>query len=286
MVRANSNSDMLLLHGSPVVLDGKSVAPFVSRLTHIKISPDPGTPGERGDTIAAGPEISELAVVPLPDLLQRLHSTDIGLSASAAATMLETVGPNRVDTARHKSLLASSIERFSNPLVLILLFAATVSAFTGDVASFVIIAVIVLMSVILDVTQEHQVQNAAERLRSRSRLPPRRFATESRSMSLRPRSCPVTSLFSAGDLVPADFRLIGRNRERAVERRSLCGPHRGHHLWGRRRTPVRGFKPAYRTTITSTMTLPRLVTSRAASWNQIGPFGTDGLPELRRARMT
>ena len=57
------------------------------------------------------------------------------------------------------------IERFKNPLVLILLFAAAVSAFTGDVPSFVIIEVIVLMSVILDVAQEHPAQNAADALR-------------------------------------------------------------------------------------------------------------------------
>ena len=111
-----------------------------------------------------------MAVVPLPDLLQRLHSTDAGLTASDAAAILEAVGPNRIDTAHRKGLLADFIQRFSNPLVLILLFAAAVSAFTGDVASFVIIAAIVLMSVILDVTQERQAQNAAERLREQVSL--------------------------------------------------------------------------------------------------------------------
>jgi magnesium-transporting ATPase (P-type) len=49
--------------------------------------------------------------------------------------------PNEIDTAKSKSLLVTLIERFSNPLVLIFLFAATVSAATGDLASFVIIAI-------------------------------------------------------------------------------------------------------------------------------------------------
>ena len=93
-----------------------------------------------------------------------------GLSASDAAAILKTVGPNRIDTVKPKRLLADFIGRFSNPLVLILLFAAAVSAFTGDVPSFVIITVIVLMSVILDVTQEHQAENAAERLREQVSL--------------------------------------------------------------------------------------------------------------------
>ncbi|MGP0092081.1 MAG: cation-transporting P-type ATPase, partial [Xanthobacteraceae bacterium] len=93
--------------------------------------------------------ISDWAALPVPDLLQILHSTDAGLSASGAAAILQRIGPNEVESAKPKSLLSAIVERFSNPLVLILLFAAAVSAFTGDVPSFAIIAAIVLMSVIL-----------------------------------------------------------------------------------------------------------------------------------------
>jgi len=94
----------------------------------------------------AAAEVSDLAIVPLPDLLQRLHSTEVGLRASGAAAILEAVGPNLIAAAPRKGLLFAFIGRLGNPLVLILLFAAAVSAFTGDVVSFVIIAVIVFMS--------------------------------------------------------------------------------------------------------------------------------------------
>jgi Cation transporter/ATPase, N-terminus len=119
-----------------------------------------------------------------------------GLSASDAAAILKTVGPNRIDSAAPKRLLADFIGRFSNPLVLVLLFAAAVSAFTGDVPSFVIITVIVLMSVILDVVQEHQAENAAERLREQVSLSAKGFAMDSQSTSLRQRSCLAISFFS------------------------------------------------------------------------------------------
>ncbi|MGP0092121.1 MAG: cation-transporting P-type ATPase, partial [Xanthobacteraceae bacterium] len=108
-----------------------------------------GKRSPKGAPAQAAPEIFDLAAVPFRDLLQRLHSSDTGLSASDAASILKTVGPNEVESAKPKSLLSSIVERFSNPLVLILLFAAAVSAFTGDVPSFAIIAAIVLMSVIL-----------------------------------------------------------------------------------------------------------------------------------------
>ena len=121
-------------------------------------------PHIKGMAMGSAPSASDVAALPLPDLIRRLHSAEIGLSAADAAAILEAVGPNRIETARSKTLLTAVIERFSNPLVLILLFAATVSALTGDLASFVIIAIIVLISVILDVTQERQAQNAAEKL--------------------------------------------------------------------------------------------------------------------------
>jgi P-type Mg2+ transporter len=166
---------------------------------------------------------SDLAVAPLSDLFQRLHSSEAGLSSAAAATILETVGPNRLEAAKRKSLLADFVGRFSNPLVLILLFAAAVSAFTGDVTSFVIIATIVLISVILDVTQERQAQKAAEHLREQVSLSARVFRDGN------PIDVPAAEiapgdvvLLAAGDLAPADCRLI-ESRDLYVDEALLTG---------------------------------------------------------------
>jgi magnesium-transporting ATPase (P-type) len=114
--------------------------------------------------------VSDAATLPLSDLLRNLHSSETGLSTSDATDILKRFGANRIDTAKRKAFLLGFIERFTNPLVLILLFAAAVSAFTGDVPSFLIIAFIVLMSVILDVTQEYQAQRAADSLRKQVSL--------------------------------------------------------------------------------------------------------------------
>ncbi len=186
----------------------------------------PGPAGERspkGAPDQAGPEISDLAAVPLAELFKRLHSTETGLKASDAAAILETVGPNQIGAAKQKSLLADFIGRFSNPLVLILLFAAAVSAFTGDVPSFVIIASIVLMSVILDVTQERQAQNAAERLREQVSLSAKALRDG------QPVDIPAAQivpgdvvLLAVGDLVPADARVI-ESRDLYVDEALLTG---------------------------------------------------------------
>jgi Mg2+-importing ATPase len=57
------------------------------------------------------------------------------------------------------------LRRFRNPLIVILLIASALSAATGDVASFVIITAIVLLSIIFDFVQEVRAQNAVEALR-------------------------------------------------------------------------------------------------------------------------
>ena len=177
----------------------------------------------KGAAAEASPEIAELAGVPLAELFQRLHSTNTGLGAAEAAALLESVGPNRIDTAKPKQLIVAFVERLGNPLVAILLFAAAVSALTGDVASFVVIAVIVLMSVILDVTQERQAQNAAERLRERVSL------SVNTLRDGHPIDIPAAEivpgdvfLLAAGDLIPANSRLI-EARDLYVDEALLTG---------------------------------------------------------------
>ena len=169
-----------------------------------------------------------------------------GLSASDAAAILETVGPNQIGAAKHKSLLADFIGRFSNPLVLILLFAAAVSAFTGDVPSFVIIATIVLISVILDVAQERQAQNAAERLREQVSLSAKALRDG------QPVDIPAAEivpgdvvLLAAGDLVPADSRLI-EARDLYVDEALLTGEAVPGREGRRRRRPARRARPPSR----------------------------------------
>jgi len=171
----------------------------------------------------AAQELSGLAVLPLPELLQRLRSSEGGLGAAEADAVLREVGPNRIAAVKPKTLLLALVQRFTDPLALILVFAAGVSAFTGDIPSFVIIEAIVLMSVILDVSQERQAQNAAERLRQQVSLSARALRDG------KPGDVPAAQLvpgdvvlLAAGDLVPADARLI-EARDLYVDEALLTG---------------------------------------------------------------
>ena len=142
-------------------------------------------------------------------LLVRLNARPEGLSGADAAARLARIGPNEVRGERRRALLTQWFAKFRNPLVLILLAASCLSALTGDVASFVIITAIVMISVTLDFVQEFRAGAAAERLRR---------SVAVRAMALRDgKAGPVAQaelvpgdvvLLSAGDLVPADCRVL------------------------------------------------------------------------------
>lgn len=133
----------------------------------------------------------------------------VGLTEQEAAARLDQFGPNEPAATRHHSLLSDLLHVSMNPLTLILLIAAVVSAFTGDAVDAGIIAAIVLLSGAIDFTQTYRSQRAVEQLRDQVAL----TATVLRGGEWKemPRRDVVPGdiiRLSAGDLVPADARLL------------------------------------------------------------------------------
>ena len=117
--------------------------------------------------------------------------------------------PNEFAKKQKRSGFIEILYHLRNPLVLILLIAGLVSGFVGDVTDAVIIFVIVLLSIVLDVYQETKARNAAEALKARVSTKARRTQRRSQARSGSSRSCSRRhNLLIAGDMVPADSRLI------------------------------------------------------------------------------
>ncbi len=89
---------------------------------------------------------------------------DAGLTSAEAARRLAADGPNVIADKAARSIPARIAARLAEPLVAILLMAAFVSGATGDSASLTIILAMVVISVGLDVYQEHGAERAAEAL--------------------------------------------------------------------------------------------------------------------------
>ena len=147
--------------------------------------------------------------IALADLERQLGADANGLTASEAALRRLRYGPNALEERRRLSLPLKFLSRFRNPLVIILLVAAGVSALTGDLTSFIIISTIVLMSAALDTVQEFRAEQAAEALKVSVALKEQVLRDGQEVTVLGEDLVPGdVVLLAAGDLVPADGRLL------------------------------------------------------------------------------
>ena len=157
--------------------------------------------------------------------LEPLRSAEVaqGLGSGQAAQRLSEVGPNRFGRPPALPGWRQYLRHFRNPLVVTLLLASGVSAATGEVTNFFIIACIVLMSVTLDFWQEMRAGQVVERLRQ---------SVAVRAAVLRDgqwQEHPVADLvpgdvvqLTAGDLVPGDA-LVLQARDFFVNQSVLTG---------------------------------------------------------------
>jgi Mg2+-importing ATPase len=142
---------------------------------------------------------------PAAELLAELGSTPNGLSAADARARLLRVGPNVLKPRRHDTALRSFLAQLTSPLVLILVFAAVVSAIAGEWTDAAIVVVIVIASAVLSFAQEYAASHAVEKLRAQVTIK----ASVVRDGS--PQPIPAEEvvpgdvvLLSAGSLIPAD----------------------------------------------------------------------------------
>jgi Mg2+-importing ATPase len=185
------------------------------------VTPAPPVAPASAETGEPGPE--EIWREPASRLLARLKTKIGGLATAEARSRLATYGPNDASNVKSVPLWRQFLVRFENPLVIILLIASGVSALTGGMASFVVIAVIVMLSVVFDFVQDVQAQKAVEALR----------ASVSVQAAVRRDGVTVSAAISqlvpgdivelvAGDLIPADSRLL-ESRDLYVNQALLTG---------------------------------------------------------------
>jgi Mg2+-importing ATPase len=153
---------------------------------------------------AAAPAAAFWRDGPAP-VLRRLDSRAEGLTTTEAEARLARHGRNSWDPQGGPSLLRRIGHKLLNPLIAILLVAAAVSGLSGDVASFVIIVLVISVSLVLDIVQEQTAEAAVAALQRSVAV----TADVRRDGALR--ALPVEALvpgdvveLRTGDLVPAD----------------------------------------------------------------------------------
>ena len=147
-------------------------------------------------------------------VLEDLHAAETGLSGREAETRLGQYGPNRLREAPKATLLQRFLQQLKDPMLLILMAAAAVSAVTNYLShepftEVLIILAVVLLNAVLGVFQESKAEAAIEALQSMTAATSKVLrdgsVTELESSRLVPGDI---VLLEAGDAVPADGRLL------------------------------------------------------------------------------
>ncbi len=162
------------------------------------------------------------------DILTELESSASGLSEEQAEERLERYGENKLAEAKKTTVLQRFFQQLKDPMLLILLAAAAVSAVTNALSgeSFTevfIILVVVLLNAVLGVIQESKAEAAIEALQSMTAAKCKVLRGGELKVIESSRLVPGdVVVLEAGDAVPADGRLL-ESASLKIEEAALTG---------------------------------------------------------------
>lgn len=160
---------------------------------------------------------------PAQEVLVALQTSAAGLSPEDARLRLANVGANEIMAAPPKTLAAMVREQVTDPLVLILLVAAILSALLGEWAEAGIIFAIVVVNAAIGIVQERKAQSSLEALRTMSA--PSAQVIRGGIEEILPARDLVPGdmvIVNDGSMVPADLRLL-RTWSLRVQEAALTG---------------------------------------------------------------
>jgi len=159
----------------------------------------------------------------IKETLDLLGSHLGGLAPSEADNRLEKYGYNELEAKNKKPAWLMFLGQFKDLMIIILLIAAVVSGFIGDLKDTLLIALIVILNAIIGFLQEYRAEKAMEALK--------KMATTTAKVKRDNQIEYLNSteivpgdivLLEAGDMVPADIRLFEAHALK-IEEASLTG---------------------------------------------------------------
>lgn len=146
-----------------------------------------------------------------------------GLTNKAAQEKLAQVGPNALVEGKKKSVVEVFLEQFKDLMVIILIVAAVISAFTGNLESTAVIIVVLILNAILGTVQHVKAEKSLEALKSLS-APVAKVLRDGKKQEIAAKDVVPGDilLLEAGDLVTADGRILD-NFSLQVNESSLTG---------------------------------------------------------------
>ncbi len=162
-------------------------------------------------------------------VLKNLGVDENGLTGQQAQERLQKYGPNKLKEGAKPTLLQRFLAQLKDPMLIILMIAAGVSALTGmlsgenEWAEVIIIIAVVLLNAILGVVQESKAEAAIEALQTMTAATCK-VIRDGKQMVLHSDELVPGDIvvLEAGDAVPADGRII-ENASLKIEEAALTG---------------------------------------------------------------
>ncbi|MGA7179976.1 MAG: cation-translocating P-type ATPase [Thiobacillaceae bacterium] len=131
-----------------------------------------------------------------------------GLSEAAALSLLDQLGPNALQEAGRRSLLAMLATQFTDFMILVLIAAAVIAGVIGEPQDTIAIVVIVFLNGIIGFVQEYRAERAMAALKKMA-SPQARVIRDGQSSIIDAANLVPGDLVEveAGNIVPADLRL-------------------------------------------------------------------------------
>jgi P-type Mg2+ transporter len=160
---------------------------------------------------------------PVMQLLEKLETSSTGLSSDQAITRLRKFGPNQLKKQKKSDAFSLFLSQFKSPIIIILLFAATLSLVLQDSTDAIIIFGIIFISSMLGFFQEHRATNAVKKLLAMIRITSSVIRDGTKKEIPSEEIIPGDIvLLSAGSKIPADC-IVLESRDLFVNEAVLTG---------------------------------------------------------------
>lgn len=156
-------------------------------------------------------------------VLERVNSRETGLTGEEVSKNRERCGWNELAEGKKKSIPQIFLEQYKDFLVLILIASAIVSGILGDAESAAVIVIVITINAILGTVQTVKAEQSLQSLKNLSG-PEAKVLRDGAAVIVPARELVVGDviLLEAGDMVPADGRLI-ENASLKINESALTG---------------------------------------------------------------
>lgn len=143
------------------------------------------------------------------EVLRMLNATSNGLTDEEVNARRSQYGYNELKEEKQKSILLIFLEQFKDFLVIILIAAAVISAFMGEVESTFVILVVIIINGILGTAQHMKAEQSLKSLKKLS-APTAKVLRNGQTVEIPSKEIIVGDILylDAGDFVSADGRIV------------------------------------------------------------------------------